>query len=94
MRSVFLACTATAAALLCSTVTAAPPGQREEVRYSQFLDDVKSGRVDSVVLQGETIYGVRKDKTQFKAFNPETDSTALISTLVKARVAIGAKPPT
>jgi len=27
-------------------------GQTEEVRYSTFLDDVKSNRVDSVVLQG------------------------------------------
>jgi len=48
-------------------------GQTEEVRYSTFLDDVKSNRVDSVVVQGEMIYGVRKDKTQFKTFNPETD---------------------
>ena len=26
-------------------------------RYSTFLDDVKASRVDSVVLQGEMIYG-------------------------------------
>jgi len=45
-------------------------GQPEEVRYSTFLDDVKANRVDSVVLQGEQIYGTRKDKTQFKAFSP------------------------
>ena len=68
-------------------------GQPEEVRYSTFLDDVKSNRVDSVVLQGEMIYGARKDKTQFKTFNPETDYTALIGALQKANVAIEGRPP-
>src|SRR5882724_5756342 len=68
-------------------------GQPEEVRYSTFLDDVKSNRVDSVVLQGEMIYGARKDKTQFKTFNPETDYTALIGALQKSNVAIEGRPP-
>src|SRR5579863_468416 len=68
-------------------------GQPEEVRYSTFLDDVKANRVDSVILQGEMIYGVRKDKTQFKTFNPETDYTALIGALQKANVAIEGRPP-
>ncbi len=68
-------------------------GQSEEVKYSQFLDDVKSNRVDSVVLQDEWVYGVRKDKSQFKAYNPETDYSALIGTLTKAGVAIEGRPP-
>src|ERR1700744_1838393 len=68
-------------------------GQPEEVRYSTFLDDVKANRVDSVVLQGEQIYGSRKDKTQFKTYNPETDYTALIGTLEKAQVQIEGRPP-
>jgi len=68
-------------------------GQPEEVRYSTFLDDVKSNRVDSVVLQGDMIYGSRKDKTQFKTFNPETDYTALIGALQKANVAVEGRPP-
>ena len=46
-----------------------------------------------MVLQGEMIYGVRKDKTQFKTFNPETDYTALIGALQKANVAIEGRPP-
>ena len=68
-------------------------GQPEEIRYSTVLDDVKANRVDSVVLQGDMIYGVRKDKTQFKAYNPETDYTALIGTLEKGNVAIEGRPP-
>src|SRR6201990_3234599 len=68
-------------------------GQPEEVRYSTFLDDVKSNRVDSVVMQGEMIYGARKDKTQFKTFNPEPDYTVLIGSLSKADVSIEGRPP-
>jgi len=44
-------------------------------------------------VQGEMIYGVRKDKTQFKTFNPETDYSALIGTLVRSNVAIEGRPP-
>src|SRR6201990_1064730 len=68
-------------------------GQPEEVRYSTFLDDVKSNRVDSVVMQGEMIYGARKDKTQFKTFNPEPDYTVLIGVLQKPTVASEGRPP-
>jgi cell division protease FtsH len=68
-------------------------GQPQEIAYSQFLDDVKASRVESVVLQAEMIYGVHKDKSQFKAYNPETDFTALIGTLEKANVVIEGRPP-
>ena len=68
-------------------------GQPEEIRYSTFLDDVKANHVDSVVLQGDMIYGSRKDKTQFKTYNPETDYTALIGTLEKSAVQIEGRPP-
>ena len=67
--------------------------QAEDVSYSAFLKDVKSGRVDSVVIQGEIISGTRKDSTKFQTFNPETDYSALIGTLDKADVNIIGKPP-
>ena len=60
----------------------------QEIAYSQFLDDVKADRVESVILQGDLIYGTRKDKSTFKTYNPETDATALIGTLDKAHVQI------
>ena len=68
-------------------------GQPEEVRYSEFLDQVKNGRVDRVVFQGEMILGERKDKSSFRVFNPETSNTALIGTLDKAGVAIEGRAP-
>jgi len=68
-------------------------GQPQEIPYSQFLDDVKLGRVESVVMQAEMIYGQNKDKSNFKTRNPETDYTALIGSLMKANVKIDAREP-
>jgi cell division protease FtsH len=68
-------------------------GQPQEIKYSQFLDDVKSDRVKDVVLQGDMIYGEHKDNSSFKTRNPETDYTALIGTLEKARVEIESREP-
>jgi len=64
-----------------------------EVSYSSFLEEVRNGRIDSVVLQGDTISGVRKDKSTFELYNPETDNTALIGSLAKANVSIIGRAP-
>jgi cell division protease FtsH len=63
------------------------------VAYSSVLDDLRNKRLDSVVLRGDEIVGVRKDKTRFKAFNPETSNTELISALVRERVEFKGEPP-
>ena len=68
-------------------------GEPEPIRYSRFLDEMKSGKLDSVVIQGDTILGVRKDKSQFKTVNPETDYSALIGALDKAGVGIEGRAP-
>ena len=68
-------------------------GQPQDIPYSAFIEDVKNNRVESVILQGETIYGVHKDKSTFKARNPETDYTALLGTLLKAGVVIDSREP-
>jgi hypothetical protein len=68
-------------------------GQPQEIAYSQFLDDVKAERVESVVMQSEMIYGTNKDHSTFKTRNPETDYTALIGSLSKAHVKIEAREP-
>ena len=64
-----------------------------EISYSSFLGEVRSGRVDTVVLQGDTIAGTRKDKTTFELYNPETDNTALIGALDKADVTVVGRAP-
>jgi cell division protease FtsH len=68
-------------------------GQPQQILYSTFLDDVKENRVDSVVIQGHMILGKHKDNSEFKTYNPETDYTALIGTLMKADVKIEGQPP-
>jgi cell division protease FtsH len=68
-------------------------GQPQDIPYSTFVEDVKNNRVESVVMQGEMIYGVHKDKSTFKTRNPETDYTALIGTLLKAGVQIESREP-
>ena len=70
--------------------TGAEPTQ---VNYSAFLEDLRNNRVESAVLQGDQIVGIRKDKTRFRAYNPETENTELISALVKANVDFKGEPP-
>jgi cell division protease FtsH len=68
-------------------------GQPQDIPYSTFVEDVKNNRVESVVMQGEMIYGVHKDKSTFKTRNPETDYTALLGTLLKAGAVIDSREP-
>jgi cell division protease FtsH len=58
----------------------------QEVNYSAVLEDLRNNRVQSAVIRGDEILGVRKDTSKFRAFNPETDNTALITAMVKANV--------
>ncbi|MFZ0552104.1 MAG: ATP-dependent zinc metalloprotease FtsH [Steroidobacteraceae bacterium] len=67
--------------------------QQEEIKYSTFTNDVKAHQVDSVVFQGDMLYGVMKDHTRFKTYNPETDYTALIGTLEQNSVSFSGEPP-
>jgi cell division protease FtsH len=67
--------------------------QQEEIDYSTFLNDVKAHQVDSVTFQGDMLYGVMKDHTQFKTYNPETDYTALIGSLEQNDVHMKGEPP-
>ncbi len=68
-------------------------GPVAEISYSTFLGEIRNGRIESVVLQGDTIIGTRKDKSTFELYNPETDNTALIGTLAKSDVAIIGRAP-
>lgn len=71
-------------------VSAAPVPK--DIRYSSFLAEVHQGQVSTVTLQGDMIYGVRKDKSQFKTYNPESRSSSLLRLLMTAHVAVEGKP--
>jgi cell division protease FtsH len=70
-----------------------PGPQRQEISYSEFYSDLRAGKIDSVVLQGDTIRGVMKDKGQFETYNPETTYTVLIGDLLKNNVSVTGEPP-
>ena len=64
-----------------------------DVPYSQFIKDVKSGRVESVTIEGHTIKGQLYEGTRITTYSPETSYDALIGTLLDNNVSIsGAEP--
>ncbi|MGH8651376.1 MAG: ATP-dependent zinc metalloprotease FtsH [Gammaproteobacteria bacterium] len=64
-----------------------------QVEYSQFVDDVKRGRVKLVNFDERTIRGEMVDGTKFTVFSPETSNSALIGELLDNGVAVEAEPP-
>ena len=67
--------------------------EAQPANYSEVLTDLRNSRIQSVTLRGDEIIGVRKDNSKFRAYNPETDNTALISAMVKAGVEFKGEPP-
>ncbi len=65
----------------------------DRVDYSQFMNDVKMGRVQKVTIEGRNIEGVLQTGERFETYTPETDNRALIGDLLENGVTIEAKPP-
>ena len=62
-----------------------------EIIFSEFFDDVQSGDVSEVTIQGQTIQGTYRDgERRFKTFAP--DDPDLMSTLREKGVRVAAKP--
>ena len=68
-------------------------GESREMGYSTFLQEVKSKNVDNAVIKGEIIEGTKRDGTQFRVYNPETDNNALIGLLDREGVNFKGAPP-
>jgi cell division protease FtsH len=64
-----------------------------QIEYSQFIEDVKGGRVDKAVIEEGTIQGKLVDGTRFVTYSPETDNGPLIGLLLDNGVKIDARPP-
>ena len=65
----------------------------QEMPYSSFLEHVKDGSIAQVTFTGDKISGLRESGEQFVVYNPETDNSALIGTLVEHDVTFSAAPP-
>jgi cell division protease FtsH len=80
--------------IIITVINSFGPHQRssETYSYSQFLSEVKTGSVQSVVIDDRLITAVKKDKTTFTTYLPMPDP-ALLNTLTNQGVVIRGKPP-
>jgi cell division protease FtsH len=69
------------------------PGQRgtsNDMNYSQFLNEVDSGRVSNVVISGPEIHGTLSDGRMFQTYSPNDPN--LVQKLSQKGVNFSAKP--
>src|SRR5471030_365538 len=63
------------------------------IPYSQFMDEVKQGRVTSAQVEGRTVRWVSQDNRKYVTYSPGTlGDLWMVSDLLKAGVKIDAKP--
>ncbi|MGH8762912.1 MAG: ATP-dependent zinc metalloprotease FtsH [Nitrosospira sp.] len=60
------------------------------MEYSQFIDEVKQGRIAKVTIEGRTLKGTKSDGRRFTTYTPS--DPWMVSDLLKAGVIIDAKP--
>lgn len=60
------------------------------MEYSQFIDEVKQGRIAKVTIEGRTLKGIKADGRRFVTYSPS--DPWMVSDLLKAGVVIDAKP--
>ncbi|MFT4562768.1 MAG: cell division protease FtsH, partial [Gammaproteobacteria bacterium] len=65
----------------------------QELEYSDFVKEVKSGRVAKVVLDGPTIDVETLDGARLYSYSPESNNSAMIGMLLENNVRIEAQPP-
>ena len=63
----------------------------QQLAYSQFIDEVKQGTVQSVTINGRAIEGVTSSGQRFSTYSPGDDG--LVSDLLNNQVEIVAGPP-
>lgn len=69
------------------------PAPRDELNYSEFMQDVLDDRVREVTIDGQLIRGVREDNTTFVVVKPEVVDLKLMDTLLDHRVAVKGSLP-
>lgn len=61
-------------------------GAQAKLAYSDFLEQVKSGAVDSAEIEGQNIRGRLKSGQSFATVSPETDNRAMVGILIDNKV--------
>jgi len=68
-------------------------GNALTVDYSEFIADVRAGRVAEVVIDGNVVQGRRDNNNRFVTYSPESDNRAMVGELLENGVRIQARPP-
>ena len=71
----------------------AGPVRRDEIPYSQFLEQVDKGNVSAVVVFGERISGELESGLHFVTISPDSDNHAMVERLVRNNVIVSGKAP-
>jgi len=61
-----------------------------QMEYSQFIDELKQGKIAKVTIEGRTLKGTKADGRHFTTYTPS--DPWMVSDLLKAGVVIDAKP--
>lgn len=69
------------------------PSEPQTLSYSQFIEQVKEGRVERVTVDGYVISGKRTDGEGFKTIRPAIQDEGLIGDLLDNNVVIEGKQP-
>src|SRR5690554_3009948 len=69
------------------------PSEAGKMTYSTFLEEVNSGRVQQVIVDGFTITGRRADGTTFETVRPAIQDNGLMGDLIENNVSIIGKQP-
>ena len=75
------------------SLSTAGGGEPQATGYSDFLNQVRSGQVDSVQFEAERIRFGKKDSLQFYTISPETDNNSIIGILETNDVQFSAAEP-
>ncbi len=64
---------------------------KNEISYSEFINNIKLGRISSVDIEGSTISGMTSGGTKFNTYNP--GDLGLMGDLLDNGVSVNSKPP-
>ncbi|WP_339530968.1 ATP-dependent zinc metalloprotease FtsH [Pseudomonas mucidolens] len=69
------------------------PNEPQTLNYSDFIQQVKDGKVERVAVDGYVITGKRNDGDSFKTIRPAVQDNGLIGDLVDNKVIVEGKQP-
>ncbi|EPL11954.1 MAG: ATP-dependent zinc metalloprotease FtsH [Pseudomonas sp.] len=69
------------------------PNEPQTLNYSDFIQQVKDGKVERVAVDGYVITGKRNDGDSFKTIRPAIQDNGLIGDLVDNKVVVEGKQP-